>query len=165
MFQRLREPAYRNRRFLGSSWRCRPSMKTWMEADVSGLDILVVQIDGIHITEHLVLVAAVGIDGEGIKHPLGLMEGATENAAVVQALIDNLVARGLDPTQLRLFIIDGSKALSSVAIRSMQEYIATVYTIIKKGALSSLWLNPRASRAHFSDVLYLDLWDDYMDAV
>jgi hypothetical protein len=91
-------------------------MKSFMEADLSGLDLLVVQIDGIHITEHLVLVAAVGIDGEGIKHPLGLMEGATENASVVQALIDNLVERGVDPTRPRLFIIDGSKALSK-AIR------------------------------------------------
>jgi hypothetical protein len=33
----------------------------------------------------LVLVAAIGIDGNGVKHPLGLIEGATENAAVVQA--------------------------------------------------------------------------------
>jgi hypothetical protein len=93
-------------------------MKTWMETDLSGLDLLVVQIDGIHITEHLVLVAAIGIDGEGIKHPLGLMEGATENASVVQALIDNLVERGLDPTRRRLFIIDGSKALSKAIRRT-----------------------------------------------
>ena len=42
------------------------------------------------------LVAALGIDGEGHKHPLALIEGATENAAVVQALIDNLIERGLD---------------------------------------------------------------------
>jgi putative transposase len=93
-------------------------MKTWMETDLSGLDLLVVQIDGIHITEHLVLVAAIGIDGEGIKHPLGLMEGATENASVVQALIDNLVERGLDPTRRRLFIIDSSKALSKAIRRT-----------------------------------------------
>jgi putative transposase len=33
-------------------------MKEWMGADLSGLDIMVVQIDGIHISEHLVLVAA-----------------------------------------------------------------------------------------------------------
>jgi transposase-like protein len=93
-------------------------MKTWMETDLSGLDLLVVQIDGIHITEHLVLVAAIGIDGEGIKHPLGLMEGATENASVAQALIDNLVERGLDPTRRRLFIIDGSKALCKAIRRT-----------------------------------------------
>ena len=69
-------------------------MKEWMGADLSGLDIMVVQIDGIHISEHLVLVAALGIDSEGFKHPLGLMEGATEHSAVVQALIGDLIERG-----------------------------------------------------------------------
>jgi transposase-like protein len=93
-------------------------MKDWMGADLSGLDIMVVQIDGIHITEHLVLVAAIGIDGEGVKHPLGLIEGATEHGAVVQALIDDLVERGLDPAVPRLFIIDGSKALAKAIRRS-----------------------------------------------
>ena len=72
-------------------------LREWSGADLSRLDILVVQIDGIHISQDMVLVAAIGIDGEGIKHPLALMEGATENAAVVQALIDSLLARGLDP--------------------------------------------------------------------
>ena len=76
------------------------------------------QIDGIHISEHLVLVAALGIDSEGIKHPLGLMEGATEHSAVVQALIDDLIERGLDPDVPRLFIIDGSKALAKAIRRN-----------------------------------------------
>ena len=53
---------------------------------------MVIQIDGLHVGNDLVLVAALGIDGEGHKHPLGLVEGATENAAVVQALIDNLMS-------------------------------------------------------------------------
>jgi putative transposase len=57
-----------------------------------------------------VLLAALGIDGEGHKHPLALIEGATENAAVAQALIDNLIERGLDPKICRLFIIDGELA-------------------------------------------------------
>jgi transposase-like protein len=91
-------------------------MKQWMGSDLSKLDLLVVQIDGIHMTGDLVLVAAIGIDGEGVKHPLGIIEGATENAAVVQVLIDNLVERGLDPKMPRLFIIDGAKALAK-AIR------------------------------------------------
>jgi hypothetical protein len=43
---------------------------------------------------------------------------ATENAAVVQALIDNLIERGLDPNVCRLFIIDGAKALSKVIRRT-----------------------------------------------
>lgn len=87
-------------------------LAAWLAADLSGLDLLAVQIDGIHLAEELLLVAAVGIDGEGTKHPLGLVEGATENAAVVQALLDDLVTRGLDPSVPRLFIIDGAKALS-----------------------------------------------------
>jgi putative transposase len=44
-----------------------------------------------------VLVAALGIDGNGDKHPLGLVESATENTAVVQALIDNLIAASSTP--------------------------------------------------------------------
>jgi putative transposase len=54
----------------------------------------------------------------GEKHPLGLVEGATENAATVQALLDNLVERGLDPAVVRLFIIDGAKALSKAIRRT-----------------------------------------------
>jgi transposase-like protein len=44
--------------------------------------------------------------------------GATENAATVQALIENLVERGLDPAVPRLFIIDGAKALSKAIRRT-----------------------------------------------
>ena len=90
----------------------------WMASDLSKLDLLVIQIDGLHIGNDLVLVAALGIDGDGHKHPLGLVEGATENAAVVQALIDNLIERGLDPKVCRLFIVDGAKALSKVIRRT-----------------------------------------------
>jgi putative transposase len=86
-------------------------MSEWMAADLSQLDLLAIQIDGMHVTSELTLLAAIGIDGEGAKHPLGLLEGATENAAVVQALLDNLIERGLDTKVCRLFIVDGSKAL------------------------------------------------------
>ena len=92
-------------------------LKEWMASDLSGLDLLVIQIDGIHMDTDMTLVAAVGVDGNGDKHPLGAVEGATENAATVQALIDNLVERGLDPAVPRLFIVDGAKALSK-AIRA-----------------------------------------------
>ena len=90
----------------------------WMASDLSKLDLLVIQIDGLHITDDLVMVAALGIDGAGDKHPLAVVEGATENAAVVQALIDNLIERGLDPKITRLFIIDGAKALSKAIRRT-----------------------------------------------
>ena len=103
-----------SRRFVALSAE---TMTAWMATDLSGLDLLVIQIDGIHIDQDLILLAAVGVDGNGDKHPLGVMEGASENAAVCQALIDNLVGRGLDPSVCRLFIIDGSRALAK-AIRN-----------------------------------------------
>lgn len=103
-----------SRRFVALSAQ---RMREWMASDLSELDLLIIQIDGIHIEEELLLLAAVGIDGHGVKHPLGVIEGASENAAVAQALLDNLLARGLDPKVCRLFIIDGAKALTK-AIRN-----------------------------------------------
>ena len=46
-----------------------------MASDLSKLDLLVIQIDGLHIGNDLVLVAALGIDAEGHKHPLANMMG------------------------------------------------------------------------------------------
>ena len=84
-----------------------------MASHLSKLDLLVIQIDGLHIGDDLVLVAALGIDGDGHKHPLGLIEGATENATVVQALVDNLIKRELDPNICRLISIAYFKQLLS----------------------------------------------------
>lgn len=47
-------------------------LKEWMAADLSGLDLLVIQIDGIHMDEGMTLVAALGVDAAVGKHPLGL---------------------------------------------------------------------------------------------
>lgn len=91
-------------------------LSEWMASDLSNLDLLVIQIDGLHMSDKLLMVGAVGIDAEGRKHPLGVVEGATENTATVQALLDNLIERGLDPAVCRLFIVDGAKALTK-AIR------------------------------------------------
>ena len=102
-----------SRRFVALS---RNKMKAWLASDLSELDLLVVQIDGLHMADH-VLVAAIGVDGKGEKHVLAVVEGATENSATVQALLDNLTGRGLDPSLPRLFIVDGAKALSK-AIRN-----------------------------------------------
>ena len=103
-----------SRRFVALSSE---KLDAFMNADLSALDLLVIQIDGLHVSTDLVLLAAIGIDANGDKHPLALVEGATENTATVQALLDNLVERGLDPGVARLFIVDGAKALSK-AIRA-----------------------------------------------
>lgn len=102
-----------SRRFVALS---RKKMKVRLASDLSELGLLVIQIDGLHVGDH-VLVAAIGVDGNGDKHVLAVVEGATENTVVVQALLDNLLGRGLDPRVPRLFIVDGAKALSK-AIRN-----------------------------------------------
>jgi putative transposase len=63
-------------------------------------------------------VVALGITTEGVKIPLGLWEGSTENASLATALLSDLVERPLDPEQGILFVIDGAKALRK-AIRSV----------------------------------------------
>jgi len=108
-----------SRRFVALSTE---RMREWLTSDLSKLDLLVIQIDGLHISGELVLVAAVGIDGHGRKHPLGLADGATENAATVQALLDNLLERGLDPAVTRLFVVDGAKALSKAVRRTFGQH-------------------------------------------
>ena len=74
------------------------------------LDLLVIYIDGVVFGDYT-LIGVVGIDAGGNKHVLGLREGATENSTVVTALLEEIVARGVDPKRKRLFVIDGSKAL------------------------------------------------------
>jgi len=90
----------------------------WMASDMSQLDLLVIQIDGLHMDDNLLMIGAVGVDADGSKHSLGVVEGATEKAATVQALLDNLIERGLDPEICRLFIVDGAKALTKAIRRT-----------------------------------------------
>ena len=67
-------------------------------------------LDGLEIADRTHVVA-LGISTEGVKIPLGLWEGSTENATLVGMLLSDLVDRGLDPEQAILFVIDGGKAL------------------------------------------------------
>jgi putative transposase len=74
------------------------------------IDILVVYIDGIQFGDCHVIVA-LGVDSGGFKHVLGLREGGSENSRVATDLLNDIVERGVKPDRLRLFVIDGSKAL------------------------------------------------------
>jgi putative transposase len=81
-----------------------------MAADLAGLDLVALMIDGVHFGEHCCVVA-LGIDIDGVKHPLALEEGSTENATLVTDLLTGLRDRGLDVTKPTLVVLDGSKAL------------------------------------------------------
>jgi putative transposase len=108
-----------SRRFVELTGR---ALEELLSADLSGLDIVAVFIDGFSFGEHL-MVGALGVDGQGYKHPLGIIEGATENAGVVRDLLADLQHRGLDCEAPMLVVIDGSKALAA-AVRKVFRYPA-----------------------------------------
>lgn len=85
-------------------------LKRLLERRFDDVKLLVIYIDGIQFGEHVVI-GALGVDEKGHKHVLALREGATENFTVAKELLEDLVARGVQPNQKRLFVIDGSKAL------------------------------------------------------
>lgn len=70
------------------------------------------------------IVAALGIDEYGRKTILGIRQGATENATVVGELLGDLVERGLDFSEPRLYILDGGKALSAAVKKHAGESAA-----------------------------------------
>jgi putative transposase len=84
-------------------------------------EILVVYLDGMVYGEHHVL-GAVGIDREGFKQVLGVRLGSSENAVVAKDLLVELVNRGLRPGAMRLFVIDGAKALRKAIREVFGEY-------------------------------------------
>jgi transposase-like protein len=97
--------------------RTRTSLSELMSRRLDDVRLAVMMIDGIDLGERTNVVA-LGISTEGVKIPLGLWEGSTENASVATALLSDLVERGLDPKQGILFVIDGAKALRK-AIRTV----------------------------------------------
>jgi putative transposase len=72
--------------------------------------LAVLMLDGVSLKEHTCIVA-LGITSDGVKIPLGLWDGSSENATVATALLADLVDRGLDVEQGVLVVLDGSKAL------------------------------------------------------
>ncbi|MGB6717229.1 MAG: IS256 family transposase [Candidatus Acidiferrales bacterium] len=79
------------------------------EKKLGELDLVAILIDGIHLGKQVLV--ALGIASSGEKQVLGLWQGATENTTVVKELLEDLVARGLNPDRRYLFVIDGAKAL------------------------------------------------------
>jgi putative transposase len=97
--------------------RTRQALGELISRQLGDLRLAVMMLDGLELKGRMMIVA-LGITTEGVKIPLGLWEGSTENATVATALLSDLVERGLDPEQGMLFVIDGSKALRK-AVRSV----------------------------------------------
>lgn len=88
----------------------RTALAELMARRLEDMRLAVMMLDGLEIAGR-VHVVALGITTEGVKVPLGLWEGSTENATLARSLLADLVDRGLDPGQAILFVLDGGKAL------------------------------------------------------
>ena len=103
-----------SRRFVQLS---QEQLAQWLARPLGELDLAVVMIDGIHFRDRVILLA-LGIDAQGNKHVLGLREGSTEAARVVTSLLSDLIDRGLDAQRMRLWVIDGGKALRKAIVQT-----------------------------------------------
>jgi putative transposase len=97
-----------SRRFVAAT---ETALAELMARRLDDLDLVAFMVDGVHFGEHTCVVA-LGIGIDGVKHPLAVEEGSTENATVVTDLITGLRERGLDVTRPILAVLDGAKALS-----------------------------------------------------
>jgi transposase-like protein len=91
-------------------------VKALSERRFDGDRFAAVMIDGVEYAGET-MVVALGIMEDGTKRILGLRQGATENAEVCTALLEDLSQRGLDTTKPTLLVLDGSKALHAAAKR------------------------------------------------
>jgi putative transposase len=82
----------------------------FLHRPLGGVDLIALFLDGIEVAEQAVVVA-LGVTTEGIKVPLGLWQGSTENATVCTALLQDLVGRGLKVEGAILCVIDGGKGM------------------------------------------------------
>jgi putative transposase len=90
----------------------REKVKQLMERPLGELRLCAVLIDGTPFKDRQ-MIAALGIGCDGTKTVLGIREGATENTAVVSALLSEFMERGLDFSTPRLYVLDGGKALAA----------------------------------------------------
>jgi transposase-like protein len=85
-------------------------LKELMARSLSDVRLAALMLDGIELKGRCCVVA-LGVSSEGVKIPLGLWDGSTENKTVTVHLLANLLERGLDVEQGVLVVLDGSKAL------------------------------------------------------
>jgi putative transposase len=149
-----------SRRFVTLS---QAQLEQWLHRPLDELDLPVVMIDGIHFHDRVILVC-LGIDARGNKHVLGLREGSTEATRVVRSLLADLIERGLRAERMRLWVIDGGKALRKAIIecfgatalvqrcqehkrRNVIEHLPEALHASINRSLRNAWMGPKATLA------------------
>ncbi len=137
--------------------RTREALSELMARRLDDVRLAVLMLDGIELKGRTNVVA-LGITSDGVKIPLGLWEGSTENAAVATALLSDLVERGLDTGQGVLCVLDGSKALRK-AVRDVLGEHAPVQRCVRHKERNVLDHLPERDRALVRRRLRA-AWDD-----
>ncbi len=121
--------------------RTRHALAEVTSRQLADLRLAVMMIVALDLKDRMMIVA-LGITMEGVKIPLGLWEGSTENATVATALLSNVLGRGLDPEQRMLFVLDGSKALR-MAVRTVFGEVPFQRSVrhTRSGMRSDTWPN------------------------
>jgi transposase-like protein len=88
----------------------RAKLKAMLERRLDKIQLCALLIDATPFAGQQ-MVVALGVSQDGRKTILGLRQGATENATVVGELLGELLERGLDFSEPRLYVLDGGKAL------------------------------------------------------
>jgi len=103
-----------SRRFVA---RTRQQIARRLSESLEGRDFPVLMIDGTFLGDHVLLVA-LGIEADGSKRVLGVVEGSSESEQAGRALLRDLLDRGLPVERMRLFVVDGGKGVRA-AIRKV----------------------------------------------
>jgi transposase-like protein len=124
---------------------------------------LVIFVDGFDFAGHT-MVGALGVTADGTKVPLGVVEGSTENSAVVRGLVSGLRDRGVDDSDGILFVLDGGKALTRAVKdvfgdkaliqrcrlhkeRNVADHLPEVERLWVLAKMRQAWKNPDADEA------------------
>jgi putative transposase len=101
-----------SRRFVA---RTRQQITQRLSESLEGKDFPVLMIDGTVLGDHVLLIA-IGIEADGSKRVLGVIEGSSESEQAGRNLLRSLIERGLPVERMRLFVVDGGKGVRA-AIR------------------------------------------------
>jgi putative transposase len=99
-----------SRAFVG---RTGEHLQALMSRSLADLRLAALMLDGIDLKGRCCVVA-LGVTTDGVKVPLGLWDGSTENKTITVALLGDLVDRGLDVEQGVLVVLDGVRTYVSV---------------------------------------------------
>jgi len=118
-------------------------LEEFRSRDLSGGSFWALMVDGIHLSEDLTGVVALGISLDGKKTLLDFEIGASENAEVCDLLMSRLIQRGLSFAGPPLAVLDGSKVLRASVVRHFKNVHVQRCLVHKerniRGTLSRKW--------------------------